>query len=564
MKNMLINQWGETAIAKLQRTAHQVDMQLRQPKELLELLKSDESADISSEFLVNVLDKVEKCEGVSSVNIDWPNPKTSTSSLDKRTLMMERMAHFRVQGFSISSPRFNSKLNSRTVSLVYDLRDGKNSGAGRIEVIISFDSLIDEVLKAAWWKSNKAYLLDDVGNVLVSTVVQGKNRLHESENFGATPGLESDTLKTLKSKNSGVVFGRGSSPEEVSGFYRLMEAPWTLVVLAPGDKIMQPIINFKLLYIFSIIICISVILFVIRITTVQLTSKIKDITIAADELAHGHLGDPLKITSKDEVGGLMHSFNSMSRQLHQRLVMKKEIGVAREVQQNLLPRSGYSDMGISISGVSLYCDEISGDYYDIITFPDDNQKVAAVVGDVVGHGIGAALLMTTVRAFLRSRIVLSDDLTEVITEVNKLLCEDTCESGHFVTLFCLVIDRRRKVFNWVRAGHDPAIIYDLKNEKYTELKGPGLALGVDPEYQYISNELPMSDFGSVVLLGSDGAWEVESPTGETFGKERIKKIIASNITENTDVITNTIIENISEFKAQKPQRDDITLVLVKC
>ena len=75
MRNMLINQWGETAIAKLQRTAHQVDMQLRQPKELIKLLQNDESADISSEFLVNVFEKVDKCEGVSSVKIDWPIQK---------------------------------------------------------------------------------------------------------------------------------------------------------------------------------------------------------------------------------------------------------------------------------------------------------------------------------------------------------------------------------------------------------------------------------------------------------------------------------------------------------
>lgn len=564
MRNMLINQWGETAIAKLQRTAHQVDMQLRQPKDLLELLQGDESAEISSEFLINVLDKVGKCEGVSSVQIHWPDSNNLSHSYDRKGLMMERMAHYRVQGFSISSPIFNSKINSRTVSLVYKLRNTKNTEVGYIEVIISFDKLISEVQTAAWWKSNKAYLLNNVGDVLASTVVQGENKIVDSEVFGDAPGLELDTLNALKVENSGVVFGRGSPPEEVSGFYRLMEAPWTLVVLAPGNKIMQPIISFKFLYFLSIIVCISIVLLVIRMVTGQVTSKIKDITDAADELAHGSFGPPLKVTSDDEVGRLVYSFNSMSKQLQQRLMLKKEIGIARELQQNLLPKSGYSDMGISINGVSLYCDEIGGDYYDIITFPPDKQKVAAVVADVVGHGIGAALLMTTVRALLRSRIALSDDLAEVLTEVNKILCEDTCEESNFVTLFCLVIDRRRNVFNWVRAGHDPAIIYDPLTEEYSELKGPGVALGVDADYQYSSCELPISDGGSLVLLGSDGAWEVENPAGEQFGKKRMKEIVANNYAEETDVITDIIINSISEFQAGRSQKDDITLALIKC
>jgi sigma-B regulation protein RsbU (phosphoserine phosphatase) len=454
-------------------------------------------------------------------------------------------------------------LGSRVISLIYELKNKKSKETGRIEVILSFDKLIDEVVKAAWWKSNKAYLVDDRGQVLASTVFQDEKRV-DGHVFGASTGLEQDTLRAFQTQKSGMVFGRGTPPEEVSGYYRLMEAPWTMVVMAPGDRVMQPIISFKLMYMLSILVCITLILLLIRMVTGQVTSKIKDITIAANDLAKGHFGEPLQVTSKDELGELMFSFNSMSKQLRQRLTLKEALGIAREVQQNLLPKSGYSRNGVFVNGVTLYCDETGGDYYDIITFPDTPDRVAVVVGDVVGHGIGAALLMTTVRAHLRSRIVLDDDLAVVMNAVNHLLCEDTCKTGSFVTLFCLIVDRSKKSLSWVRAGHDPAIVYDKNTQQFNALKGSGVALGVDPEIEYCSNEMIYYDKELLVLLGSDGAWEVENSAGEQFGKERIRNILSENCDKRTDVIIDKLVTNIVKFKAETQQKDDITLALVKC
>ena len=110
----------------------------------------------------------------------------------------------------------------------------------------------------------------------------------------------------------------------------------------------------------------------------------------------------------------------MTGQLKHRLAMKEAINVAREVQQNLLPHNSFSAEGLVASGVILYCDETGGDYFDIIKFPDNDRKVSVVVGDVVGHGIGAALLMTTVRALLRCRVFLPGRLDEIMNDVNRL------------------------------------------------------------------------------------------------------------------------------------------------
>ena len=275
------------------------------------------------------------------------------------------------------------------------------------------------------------------------------------------------------------------------------------------------------------------------------------------------LAPPLAITSRDEVGELTRSFNKMTGQLKQRLAMKAAINVAREVQQNLLPSDGFSAEGIVAAGVSLYCDETGGDYFDIITFPGNDKKVGVVVGDVVGHGIGAALLMTTVRALLRCRVFQPGRQDEIISDVNRLLCRDTSRSGNFATLFYLEVDQRQNTIRWVRGGHDPAIVYSPGTGQFSELKGNGLALGIDADYRFEYNELPVPDAEQLILIGSDGAWDVANGAGEQFGKDRVGRILAANCHLQPEAILKKITDDINVFRGETPQNDDITLVVIK-
>ncbi len=474
------------------------------------------------------------------------------------------MHRYRLAPFEISSPRYDSQLNNRTVSLLCDLKDNNERSIGRIEVVIAFDELIDQVMSAPWWKNNKAYLVDDAGNVLASTGLEfDLEDYFPMRAFGTVNVLERDTLAVMQKNDSGTVFGPGIPPKEISGFYHINEAPWTMVIIAPGKKALEPIIQFQFLYILSFTSCIVLILFFIRHATNRVTKRIKAISTKADNLAKGTFGPPLAVTSRDEVGELTRSFNEMTRQLRQRLAMKKAINVAREVQQNLLPDGNFSAEGVAASGLSLYCDETGGDYFDILKFPDNSRKVGVVVGDVVGHGIGAALLMTTVRALFRCRIVLPGTLGEVMNDVNKLLSRDTRISGNFATLFYIEIDRMQNTINWVRCGHDPAIVYSPGSGKFSELRGEGVALGIDATWSFEYNELVLSDEKQLIFVGSDGAWDVENVNGEQFGKDRIKQLLVDAGDEHPDVILQTIIDEIGLFRGEKPQNDDITLTLIK-
>jgi sigma-B regulation protein RsbU (phosphoserine phosphatase) len=566
VRDMLLRQWGETAVVKLQRTAHHVDMQLRQPKDLLLLLQSSDDAEANRKIFDYIIKRIKELDGVVGVNVEWPKKAYAKGTAPRMEVAssMDMMHRNLLEPFEVGKPSYNSRLNNRTVSLVSEFKNKDDKVVGRIEVIIAFDTLIDQIINSPWWKGNRASLIDSEGNVLASTAVHLElEDYFPKRAFGTVSALEKETLLASRKNNSGTVFGPGSPPEEISGFYHLAEAPWTMVVVAKGEQVLQPIIRFKLFYILTFASCILLILFFIRLATSQITTRIKDVSAAAEDLAKGNFGPPLTATGRDEVGELTKSFNKMAGQLKHRLAMKEAINVAREVQQNLLPHDSFSARGITAGGIALYCDETGGDYFDIITFPENERKVGVVVGDVVGHGIGAALLMTTVRALLRCRLFLPGSLDEIMNDVNRLLWRDTSKSGNFVTLFYLEVDRQQNTLRWVRGGHDPAMVYSPASRQFSELKGNGLAFGVDADWRFEYNELPLTDEEQLILIGSDGAWEVENSNGEQFGKERLRLLLAENSDLQVDDILRNIIKTLGVFRGDAPQNDDITLVVVK-
>ena len=137
--------------------------------------------------------------------------------------------------------------------------------------------------------------------------------------------------------------------------------------------------------------------------------------------------------------------------------------------------------------------------------------VGIVLGDVSGHGISSALLMATARGFLRQRSALPGSISEVISDINRQLARDVEASGSFMSMFFMVIDKTNKSLKWVRAGHDPAIFYDPNTDKITELKGAGMALGADDNWQYGENEKQNLANGQIIVLGTDGIWEARNP-----------------------------------------------------
>lgn len=243
---------------------------------------------------------------------------------------------------------------------------------------------------------------------------------------------------------------------------------------------------------------------------------------------------------------------------------KKALMLAGEVQKSMLPSEMPRVRGLDIAGRNVSCDEIGGDYYDFIWRRDSTKGMfSIVVGDISGHGVDSALLMTTARAFLRMRASQPGSISEIVTAMNNHLAQDTLDTGKFMTLFCLTIDPERQCLDWVRAGHDPALIYSPEQDEFEELKGIGIALGVSDGFKYAENHKTGLRNGQIIAIGTDGIWEAFNRDGEMFGKARYQDIIKKNADKSAEEILNAVYHELSEFTLGKKSEDDITLVIAK-
>ncbi len=130
-------------------------------------------------------------------------------------------------------------------------------------------------------------------------------------------------------------------------------------------------------------------------------------------------------------------------------------------------------------------------------------------------------------------------------------------------MFFMVIDTANQKLQWVRAGHDPGIFYDPIADKFAELKGPGIALGVSEDIQYEMNERTGLTKGQIIVLSTDGVWEAHNSDGEFFGKTRLYEIIRKNATKKAQEIIETVFVALNQFQNNAKTEDDITLVVVK-
>jgi sigma-B regulation protein RsbU (phosphoserine phosphatase) len=312
--------------------------------------------------------------------------------------------------------------------------------------------------------------------------------------------------------------------------------------------------------IFFIVVGLSVTQFVIANFAVPL----REIIQVLKEVRSGNFDRKVIVRSNDEIGYTGDVVNEMATGLKERDHMRQSLFLAREVQQNLLPAANPKIEGLDIAGSSIYCDETGGDYYDfIIRDGDHDAQISIAIGDVSGHGISSALLMAAVRSSLRQRSSLPGSAAEIISDVNRQLVGDVEDSGQFVTMFYMMLDPIKKHLQYVRAGHDPAILYDPDTGTFKELGGTGMALGVDKSWNVRAHTIPALQNGHIIFLSTDGIWEARNPHGEMFGKEPIYDLIRNNSSLSANQILNAMIESLKSFQQGAKIEDDITLVIIK-
>jgi sigma-B regulation protein RsbU (phosphoserine phosphatase) len=238
--------------------------------------------------------------------------------------------------------------------------------------------------------------------------------------------------------------------------------------------------------------------------------------------------------------------------------IEDQLQVARDIQKSFLPRVPPSYPGFDFDAINISSEEVGGDYFDFIPIVD--HQLGITIADVSGKGLPASLIMASYRASLIAEIRNNYALRTVMRKVNNLIFESV-ERGNFVTAVYGVLDTRNRVFTYSNAGHNPPFIL-RKSGEVESLADGGLILGIVPERQY--QECPVQfKPGDIMVMYTDGVTDTENDKGEQFDIERLVELVRKNRRLPAKGIRAKIVDEISRFRSDSYQPDDLTLVIVK-
>jgi len=290
-----------------------------------------------------------------------------------------------------------------------------------------------------------------------------------------------------------------------------------------------------------------------------LTGPVRRLHEAAGKLAYGDFSVRIADPGSDEIGDLGRDFNRMVPALEEQIRVKRDLHAAQEIQQHLIPASAPVIDGFDIAGKTIYCDETGGDYQDYV--PLGETRYAIVIGDVTGHGVGAALLMASARAVLRANAPHQDSATKVLSAVNRQLSADST-GGRSLTLFYLQLEADNRTIDWISAGHETALIYDPATDNFTMLEGEDIPLGIDAEWAFSGQTATLPN-GSVLVAYTDGIREAHNDAGEQYGLERLKKVIRDSHARGSAAVLDAILAELATYRGKTKAHDDVSLLVIK-
>ena len=239
---------------------------------------------------------------------------------------------------------------------------------------------------------------------------------------------------------------------------------------------------------------------------------------------------------------------------------RAQLLAAQRIQERLLPQSPPQVPGLEIAGACFAAEYAAGDYYDFLTLPDGS--VGLVIADVMGHGVGPALLMATTSAYIRALAAASLPMAEIVTQTNNMLCEQTDGSWFITLLFCR-LDPARGSFHYVNAGHPRPHVIDSDGELKATSQAGGLPLGMVPDREYVEAQFADLVIGDTILLLTDGLFEARPPNGELFGKQRVLDVICAHRDNSAAEILQRIRREVCSFTKVDSLQDDLTMIVVK-
>jgi len=285
----------------------------------------------------------------------------------------------------------------------------------------------------------------------------------------------------------------------------------------------------------------------------------------------GNLDHRSSVRTSDELGDLARTFNRMIDGLKEaqaseaeRKLFERELKIATEIQQNLLPRQVPKAPGLDIAAHYMSAKEVGGDYYDFLAI--DPHRLGIIVADVSGKGVPGSLVMTMTRSLIHLAAAEEASPRQTLIRVNRILARDMAP-GMFVTAIYMVLDIRDFTLRVARAGHNEAILVRDADGSVEALRPEGIALGMDRDGRLFSTQLQEQAIdlspGDFLAIYTDGIVEGMDPAGKEYGAERFRGVLASSRGNRAEAVTNRVLEDLNVHRRGAEQSDDITIVVLR-
>jgi phosphoserine phosphatase RsbU/P len=262
-------------------------------------------------------------------------------------------------------------------------------------------------------------------------------------------------------------------------------------------------------------------------------------------------------------GGLL-LFILLVLEIADRVVMKRDLQIAREIQTWLLPGAPPQIPGLVIAYTTRPANTVAGDYYDVFPRPGrrpEENRVVLAVADVAGKSIPAAMLMATFQASLKTLSTAQVALPELVSNMNKYACSNSQGGLRFTTAFLAEYDPVRRTVDYINAGHNNPILR-RSNGTIERLDVGGLPLGIQPDAKYELASISLAP-GDWLVIFTDGLVEAENAHQEEYGETRVLSAIAACAAMTPSEMLKRLMAELDSYVGQTPQHDDVTCMLLK-
>jgi serine phosphatase RsbU (regulator of sigma subunit) len=284
------------------------------------------------------------------------------------------------------------------------------------------------------------------------------------------------------------------------------------------------------------------------------------------------------IGDRSELEYLARTFNDMSAALEARerelrvaeaakraaeveiAVTHAHMQIAEQIQQSLLPQSPLAMAGMQVAGRCIPVESVGGDYFGY--FPRKRGGVDSFVGDVSGHGVGAALLMAEARiTFLTERLA-EPGAARMLAKLNEVLHDDLDHAGHFITACCATFDPATRELRYANGGHPPALLLRAGEQACRTLDAEGLLLGLEKDAKFAEVTVKLAA-GDMVVMYTDGVTETRNAAGAAFGRDRLEQGILAHRLVDAETAIDELFADLARFAGETPRDDDVTIVIMK-